>query len=108
MEKVRKIGILGSGSWGTAMIKMLTENSNNILWYVRDNIQAEQIIKTQRNPKYLKELEINVDKVFISSDIKEIIFKSDIIIIAIPTPYIHNSYSIAKQIIKRWDLARIL
>ena len=76
MEKVRKIGILGSGSWGTAMIKMLTENSNNILWYVRDNIQAEQIIKTQRNPKYLKELEINVDKVFISSDIKEIIFKS--------------------------------
>ena len=65
MEKVRKIGVLGSGSWGTAMIKMLTENSNNILWYVRDNIQAEQIIKTKRNPKYLKELEINVDKVFI-------------------------------------------
>ena len=93
MEKARKIGVLGSGSWGTAMIKMLTENSNNILWYVRDNIQAEEIIKTKRNPRYLKELEINIEKVFISSNIKEIIVKSDIIIIAIPSPYIHKSRS---------------
>ena len=65
MDKVKNIGVLGSGSWGTAMIKMLTENSSNILWYVRDNVQAEQIIRTKRNPKYLKELEINIDKVFI-------------------------------------------
>ena len=100
MEKVRKIGVLGSGSWGTAMIKMLTENSNNILWYVRDNIQAEEIIKNKRNPRYLKELEINIDKVFISSDIKEIIIKSDIIIIAIPSPYIHENLIEYKTVLK--------
>ena len=100
MDKVKNIGVLGSGSWGTAMIKMLTENSSNILWYVRDNVQAEQIIRTKRNPKYLKELEINIDKVFISSDIKQIINKSDIIIIAIPSPYIHDNLIEYKTILK--------
>ena len=40
MDKVKNIGVLGAGSCGTAMIKMRTENSSNILWYVRDNVQA--------------------------------------------------------------------
>ena len=53
MVKVKNIGVLGSGSWGTAMIKMLTENSENILWHVRNDNKAKQIIKTGKNPNYL-------------------------------------------------------
>jgi len=52
--EVKNIGVLGSGSWGTAMIKMLTENSENILWHVRNDNQAKHIIKTGKNPSYLK------------------------------------------------------
>ena len=100
MGELKNIGVLGSGSWGTAMIKMLTENSNNILWHVRDNNQANQIINTGKNPKYLKDLKINIDKVFISNDIKEIILKSQIIIITIPSPYIHENLIEHKEIIK--------
>ena len=100
MGELKNIGVLGSGSWGTAMIKMLTENSNNILWHVRDNNQANQIINTGKNPKYLKDLKIDIDKVFISNDIKEIILKSQIIIITIPSPYIHENLIEHKEIIK--------
>ena len=97
---MKKIGVLGSGSWGTAMVKMLTENSKNVLWYVRDKIQADQIIKTGKNPRYLKGLEIDIDKVFLSTDIKEIINKSEIIIITIPSPYIHKILINHKAILK--------
>ena len=45
MVEVKKIGVLGSGSWGTAMIKMLTENSENILWHVRNDNQASTLLK---------------------------------------------------------------
>ena len=56
MENEKMIGVLGGGSWGTAMIKMLTENSDKILWYIRDHSQAKEIINNKKNPKYLKDL----------------------------------------------------
>ena len=87
----KNIGVLGAGSWGTALVKMLSENCNKIFWYSRNDIQIKEIIKTKKNPKYLKDLEIDTDKISISSDLNLIIDNSDILIIAIPSPYIEKS-----------------
>lgn len=87
----KNIGVLGAGSWGTALVKMLSENCDKIFWYSRNNIQIKEIIKTKKNPKYLKDLEIDTDKISISSDLNFIIDNSDILIIAIPSPYIEKS-----------------
>ena len=87
----KNIGVLGAGSWGTALVKMLSENCDKIFWYSRNDIQIEEIIKTKKNPKYLKDLEIDTDKISISSDLNLIIDNSDILIIAIPSPYIEKS-----------------
>ena len=87
----KNIGVLGAGSWGTALVKMLSENCDKILWYSRNDIQIKEIIKTKKNPKYLKDLEIDTDKISISSDLNFIIDNSDILIIAIPSPYIEKS-----------------
>ena len=87
----KNIGVLGAGSWGTALVKMLSENCDKIFWYSRNDIQIQEIIKTKKNPKYLKDLEIDTDKISISSDLNFIIDNSDILIIAIPSPYIEKS-----------------
>ena len=87
----KNIGVLGAGSWGTALVKMLSENCDKIFWYSRNDIQIKKIIKTKKNPKYLKDLEIDTDKISISSDLNLIIDNSDILIIAIPSPYIEKS-----------------
>ena len=87
----KNIGVLGAGSWGTALVKMLSENCDKIFWYSRNDIQIKEIIKTKKNPKYLKDLEIDTDKINISSDLNFIIDNSDILIIAIPSPYIEKS-----------------
>ena len=87
----KNIGVLGAGSWGTALVKMLSENCDKIFWYSRNDIQIKEIIKTKKNPKYLKDLEIDTDKMNISSDLNFIIDNSDILIIAIPSPYIEKS-----------------
>jgi len=87
----KNIGVLGAGSWGTALVKMLSENCDKIFWYSRNDIQIKEIIKTKKNPKYLKDLEIDTNKISISSDLNFIIDNSDILIIAIPSPYIEKS-----------------
>ena len=87
----RNIGVLGAGSWGTALVKMLSENCDKIFWFSRDDIQIKEIIKTKKNPKYLKDLEIETNKISISSNLNLIIDNSDILIIAIPSPYIEKS-----------------
>ena len=51
--KKKSIGILGSGSWATALVKILSENASNINWYIRNSDVIEQIKTDKKNPKYL-------------------------------------------------------
>ena len=101
MSYENNIAVLGAGSWGTAIIKMLCENVKEVLWYVRNSDHANEIIKLKRNPKYLKNLEIDVNKLVISSDIEMIIQQSNIIILAIPSPYINESLEKYKPILNQ-------
>ena len=50
----RNIGVLGAGSWGTALVKMLSENCDKIFWYSRNDIQIKEIIKTKKKSKIFK------------------------------------------------------
>ena len=36
IETKLKFGVIGSGSWATALIKILSENNNDINWYIRN------------------------------------------------------------------------
>ena len=49
-----KYAVLGGGSWGTAIVKMLCENNNIVNWYVRKDEDAQFIRNKGRNPKYLR------------------------------------------------------
>ena len=42
------VGILGSGAWGTTLAKLFSIN-NDVILYVRNREQADQIIKTNEN-----------------------------------------------------------
>ena len=35
-----KVAVLGGGSWGTALIKIITENKRDVGWYIRDPVNA--------------------------------------------------------------------
>ena len=75
----KNIGVLGAGSWGTALVKMLSENCDKIFWYSRNEIQIKEIIKTKKNPKYLKDLEIDTDKISVTGSMNLTDEKNNII-----------------------------
>jgi glycerol-3-phosphate dehydrogenase (NAD(P)+) len=82
-----KFGILGSGSWGTAIAKILTDNGNTVCWWNRSNEAIEQFKIRKHNPQYLTAARFDINKLELTTDVEEVIKKSDTIIIAIPSAY---------------------
>jgi glycerol-3-phosphate dehydrogenase (NAD(P)+) len=82
-----KFGILGSGSWGTAIAKILTDNGNTINWWNRSEENIEAFYQTKHNPQYLTGARFNTDKLLLTSEIEKVINDSDVIIVAIPSAY---------------------
>ena len=89
-ETKLKFGVIGSGSWATALIKILSENNNDINWYIRNTENIEFIKKNSHNPNYLSSVELNLKKLKISSKINGVVEASDVIIIAIPSEYVND------------------
>ena len=99
--KKKCIGVLGSGSWATALIKILSENNLNLNWFIRNPESIDQIKSFGRNPKYLSYVDLNLDKLKISSDINKVIYDSDILIVAIPSPFIESSLISSKKLFSK-------
>ena len=83
-----RIGVLGSGSWASAIVKMLTENVDSVNWWVRNEKSAEHIMKYGHNPKYLTGANYPVSKLKISNNIQDVVENSDILVIAIPSAFV--------------------
>ena len=86
-------GIIGSGSWATAMIKMLTDNqqTKKVNWWVRKQEDIDYIEKYHHNPSYLSAVEVKPEYIGLSSDPLEIFNASDIIILNTPAAYLEDA-----------------
>ena len=87
----RKIAILGSGSWATALAKIVMQNQGEINWFIRRQEVIDEFIATGKNPTYLGAAEFDVSRIHFSSDINQTVAQSDVLILAIPSPYVKQS-----------------
>ncbi len=92
MESSRKIGMIGGGSWATALVKLLQNNNEEINWYIRREDVIEDIKRHKHNPNYLSSVQLDTEKISFYSQIEEAIEKSDILIVAIPASFIEDSF----------------
>jgi glycerol-3-phosphate dehydrogenase (NAD(P)+) len=82
-----KFGVIGSGSWGTALVKILTYNGNEVSWCVRSEKMAEQIRVRHHNPKYLSSVNFNLQCLSLTTDTSFVIANSDVIVLAMPSDF---------------------
>ncbi len=90
MPSELKYAVFGSGSWATAIVKMLCENLNEVSWYMRSIYTKEHLLKEQHNPNYLSSVEFNLEQLNLSNDINEIAEYADVLIFAIPSAFIYT------------------
>lgn len=92
MDSIGKICIVGGGTWGTALAKIVLMNQKNINWFMRRDDQIEGFYKLGHNPNYLTNVKFNLAQIIFYSNLERAIKDSDTIIVAIPSPYIKQYF----------------
>ena len=83
-----QFGIIGSGSWATALAKILTDNGNTIYWHTRNVQTIHHIQQRRHNPHYLSSAYFNTAQLQLTDDIDKVVSNSEVILIAVPSAYI--------------------
>lgn len=87
MNPMGKVAVIGSGSWATALSKLLLANCDEIVWYVRRPERIEEFVKSRRNPVYLSDVTFEVERIHFTDDINEACQLADSLVVALPSPY---------------------
>lgn len=92
------IAIIGSGSYSTGIVKILSDNKQHgrneigdLTWYVRRSQMLEHIRNFRHNPQYLSSIELHTDQLTLSSDLKASIAPADWVLIGIPSAFVDDT-----------------
>ncbi len=88
-----QFGIIGSGSWATALAKIITDNGNSINWWIRNQETIQLMKKRRHNPHYLSAAYFDSSQLYLSNDISEVVSKSDVLVIAVPSAFVVEALS---------------
>lgn len=92
MSKQPNITVIGGGSWATAIMKMLTENLDQVTWWMRSESKLVYIREFGRNPRYLPSVKFEVEKLDLTNDLEYAMRKADIIIMATPSAFVYDLF----------------
>lgn len=87
MEFPGKIAVMGGGSWATALAKLLLQNCESIMWYMRRDDRIADFKAHRRNPTYLSDVEFDIERIEFSSDINYVCSEADTLLLVMPSPY---------------------
>ena len=101
-----QFGIIGGGSWATALAKILTDSGNTIHWFIRNEDSIHYFRKRKHNPHYLRTAYFDPAQLQLTTDINAVIEKSDILVIAVPSAYVEEA--LAQVPAENWQNKKIV
>ena len=90
--ELQRTAIIGSGTWATAIAKILNENAVEFSWWIREDKIAKSLQQRGRNPLYLSSVRLSMNTIHVSNDLNEVIENSDNIILVLPSAYISSTF----------------
>ena len=90
MNKELRFAVLGGGSWATAIVKMLSENLEQITWYMRNEDAVKHIRTQKHNPNYLSSVEFDTKQLDLTTKLDYAIKNNDVLIFAIPSAFLET------------------
>ena len=92
-ETYPKVAVIGGGSFGTAVVKMVSENTGRCQWWMHNEESAAHIRQYHHNPRYLSSVAFEEGSIQIHTDINAAIAGCDIVIFAVPSAFVKEVLS---------------
>ncbi|MEY2763619.1 MAG: hypothetical protein RLZZ205_43 [Bacteroidota bacterium] len=89
MSNNMKIGVLGGGSWATALVKLLCSPEAKVHWWMRNQDAIDHIQQFGHNPNYIQSIEFDLDQLVVTSDLQAVVDYCDYLVVAIPSAFLH-------------------
>ena len=85
-----KISVLGAGSWGTALAVALHKNGHEVtIWSIAQD-EIDMLKKEREHKDKLPGVKI-AEEIGLTTDLKEAISGRDMLVVAVPSPYIRST-----------------
>ncbi|MGY3714133.1 NAD(P)H-dependent glycerol-3-phosphate dehydrogenase [Sutcliffiella cohnii] len=81
---VKKVAVLGAGSWGTALALVLADNGHKVILWGHKQEQVDAINKTHQNEKYLPGVHLPVN-ITATAELQTALEEIDFVVLAVPT-----------------------
>jgi len=92
----KNIGVLGGGSWATAIVKMLCNNQERVTWWMRNEEAVDHLARYHHNPHYLQAVQFEPSRLHVTTNMQEAVDECDYLIIAIPSAYLFSEFDRCK------------
>ncbi|MBQ5708928.1 MAG: NAD(P)-binding domain-containing protein, partial [Anaerotignum sp.] len=81
---MKKVTVIGSGSWGTALAVMLAKNDHDVMIWSRRQDAVDELLVDRKNERYLPGIEIP-ENIKATTDREAAVEGAEIIILAVPS-----------------------
>lgn len=79
-----QIGVVGGGSWGTALANLLAGEGHVIDWWVFEEDLCRQIRETRENPVFLPKVNLS-ENLKPTNDLAKVVTRKDLVLVVVPS-----------------------
>lgn len=99
---MKKISVIGSGGWGTALAIVLNNNGNDVTLWSFKKEEAENIIKDRENKEFLPGVKIpeSINVTYNLEDVSD----SDIAVLAVPSKFVRDTINKLVKYLKKDEI----
>ncbi len=91
---MKKVCVIGAGSWGTALATVLSNNGHEVTIWSIDKREVEMLNEFHEQKDKLPEV-ILADSIEVTADLEAGIKDKDILVFAVPSPYVRSTAKMA-------------
>lgn len=91
MNTNTKITVLGSGSWATAIVKILSQNVSNLGWWIREPEIREHLLNFGHNPEYLSSVQFDAGCFHVYENVEKAVEDAEVVLLCIPAAFLDSA-----------------
>lgn len=93
-----EIGIIGAGSWGTALSLLLSKNGNRVtVWSIMEE-EIQMLNKDREQTDKLPGVKLPADMMF-TTDLETAVTGKDVLVLAVPSPYTRSTSAMMRPFV---------